>query len=70
MKAELRPTLARIVLGDAPEIELADRERVLHRIESALGGLPEKQRHSLGNALLEMAVRDCSRLQRTRQNGS
>lgn len=64
MKAEWRPTLVRIVLGDAPEIELADREAVLNRIESALGALPSKQRHSLKAALLEMAVRDCSRLQR------
>lgn len=64
MNADLRPKLVRIVLGDTAELELADREQVLQRIEQAIGDVPEKQRHSLGNALLEMAVRNCSRLQR------
>lgn len=56
-----RPSLARVVIDDAPGLELGCREAVMQRIEMALGEMPEKQRHYLGNALLELALLDCRR---------
>ncbi len=60
-----RPSLARIVIDDAPGLELAGHEAVMRRIELALRDVPEKQRHYIGNALLERALLDCrGRLER------
>ena len=56
-----RPALTHVILDDAPGLTLAGREAVMRRIELALQNVPEKQRHYIGEALLEQALFNCRR---------
>lgn len=54
--SNLQCRITRVVDGDDHDVQLAQLQAVMQRIQSALRNVPAAQRMYLGNALLNLAV--------------
>jgi len=48
--------LTRVVIDQDCGFEIAQRQAIMHRIQSTLPGIPQAQREYIANALLNLAV--------------